>query len=330
MKRSFISGIGHHVPSRVIRSEKIEKKLGLNKGLIESITGVRERRYAKKGILPSEMCTIASKKALERAGLNPLDIDVIIFSGVSYDVTEPATANIIQERLGAKNAWAFDMKNACVAFLNALFVGDLMIKMGKAKNVLITAGEVISPFIDLKVKNEEDLKYKFAGLTLGDGAGAVVLSETREKKKGILESDAFSIGKYWDLAVVWAGGSMHPRRPDLEYFYSDSMKINMVAYRTIPDLIKKVIKKTGWKPGDVDMVFPHQVSISITRKILGKVGIPPEKQYITVHKFGNTASASIPIALGDACEKGLIKEGMKAVFAAGASGFAAMAMTVIF
>lgn len=330
MKRSYISGIGHYVPPRVIKSERIEKKLGLKEGLIESITGVKERRYAKKGMLPSDMCTIASKKAIERAGLTPLDIDVIIFAGVSYDITEPATANIIQEKLGAKNAWAFDMKNACVAFLNAVFVADLMIKTGKAKNVLVTAGEVISPFVDFKIRNEEDLKYKFAGLTLGDGAGAVIISETRKKGIGILESGAFSIGKYWDLAVVWAGGSMHPRRPDLEYFYSDSMRINMVAYRTIPDLIKKVIERTGWKPEDVDMVFPHQVSIAITRKILGKVGIPPEKQYITVHKFGNTASASIPMALGDAYEKGLIRKGMKAVLAAGASGFAAMAMTVLF
>jgi len=318
------------VPQRVIKSEKIEEKVGIEKGLIESLTGVKERRYVKKGVLPSDMCTLASKIAIKRAGLNPSDIDVIIFAGVSYDITEPATANIIQEKLGAKNAWAFDIKNACVAFLNALFVGDLMIKTGRAKNVLVTAGEVISPFVDFKIKNKEDVKYKFAGLTLGDGAGSVVLSESNDKRRGILESDGFSIGKYWDLAVVWAGGSMHPRRPDLEYFYSDSMKINMVAYRTIPDLIKRVIKKTGWKPEDVDMVFPHQVSISITRKILGKVGIPSEKQYITVHKFGNTASASIPMALGDAYEKGLIKKGMRTILAAGASGFAAMAISVIF
>lgn len=327
---SYIKGIGYYIPERVITSEEIERKTGIPLGIIEKKTGIRERRYVKKGILPSDTATFAAKEALKDAGLSANDIDVVIQTATSHDVPEPATSNIIQHKLGAKNAYAFDLKNACAGFVNAIFLADIMISQKKAKNILIVSGEVISPYIDFKIKSIEELEYKLAGLTLGDGGGALIISETKDKKRGILHTESLTIGEYWELAVVWAGGSKYPRRADLMYFYSKAREINLLAIKVVPDIILKVLKKTGWEPKDVDIVFAHQASVKTIKKIAEKVNIPFERCYITAHKFGNTASASIPMGIADAYKKGILKRGDKVLIVAGASGFSASVMSVIF
>ena len=335
---SSVVSVGSCLPEKIVhtvdveKSLQFEKELGLPYGVLEKLTGCIEHREAEPKINASDLAAAAGQHAIARASIASKDLDLLIFCACSQDISEPATANIIQEKMGVINAQVMDVKNACNAFINGIDIADSMIKSGKIETALICSGEVLSRYVDLEIKTRNDLELRAAGLTLGDGGGAVVLKKSRNDKQGIKGSCFTSDGSQWRLATVTAGGTMYPRAPvdpSLTYFHSDSEKIIALARERVPIVIRRLLRDVGWKPKDVDLVVPHQVTVRIVKEISQAVGIEFEKNVITLDRYGNTAAASIPIALNCAFEAGRVSSGMKILLVGGAAGFSAGAIALV-
>lgn len=340
INRTRILSISYYVPEQIVKTIDIEKKLqfkerfGLPYGLLAKMTGCKEHREARGKLDASDLAAFAAKKAIEQAKISPDSIDLLLFCACDHDIDEPATVNVVAEKLGLKKVSAFDVKNACNSFLNGLDIADAMIKSGKAQMVLVTTGEVITNWVCYNIRSRDELKYKAAGLTLGDGGAGAIVAPSDSDGRGILFSCFETYGEYWKIATVMAGGTMYPRCPeesdsDVTYFLSDSEKILELALEKIPPVMEKVMAKVGWSPEDVDLVLGHQVTIKIMRDILNRVGIPFEKTVVTVDHYGNTGAASIPIALCTALEQGRLKPGMKILLVGGASGFSAGVIAMV-
>ena len=334
---AVVAGAGRYLPERIVQSEWIEDRLGLLKrfglpyGFIEKLTGVRERRYASVGETSSDLAARASEIALQRAGVTAPDVDTIIFAAASHDISEPATANLLQQKLGVPNAHVFDVKNACNSFLNALDLADALIRMERARVVLIASGEVLSSTVNWRLETLEQLELGFAALTLGDGAAAVVLatSENPNELRGLRARRFFSDGSAWELATIKFGGTLCPRDLSQSYFESRSAELQQLALKHMPPVIRQALADVGWLPEDVDLVVPHQVSLRIIQKMSRMVDLPLEKCMITLPRYGNTAAASIPIALCEAIESGQVREGSRLLLVGGASGFSAGVLALV-
>lgn len=330
-----IAGVGMYVPEKVMTSEYIEKEVGFEEkfnmppGTIERITGVRERRYSNGHQVSSDMACEASKMALERAGVTPEELDVVIFASASHDIAEPATANILQAKLGAVNAHCLDAKNACNSFLNGIDIMDAFMKTGRCRLGLVAAGEVLSKFVNWDIKTVEELELGFSAFTLGDGGGAVVFKAEEDVGRGVRKTRFTSDGRAWELATIMGGGTLCPFDLSRNYFVSRSADMNRLAIRHIPPFVKAMMSGNGWALGDLDLVIPHQVTRSITERLMKIVGLPLKKAMITVNKYGNTAAASVPMALADAVEEGRAKAGNKVMLVGGASGFSVGVVTVV-
>jgi 3-oxoacyl-(acyl-carrier-protein) synthase III len=335
---SNIVSVGSCLPEKVVhtvdfeKSLQFEKKLGLPLGILEKLTGCNMHREVDHTVNASDLAATAGQQAIRRATMASHDIDLLIFCACSQDITEPATANIIQEKIGAVNAQVMDVKNACNAFINGIDIADSMIQTGKIETALVCSGEVLSRYVDLNIQNRKDLELRAAGLTLGDGGGAVFLAKSTDNKHGIKGSCFSSDGSQWRLATVTAGGTMYPRAPvdpSLTYFHSDSEKIINLARERVPVVIQRLLTDVGWEPDDVDLVVPHQVTVKIVKEISQAVGIAFEKNVITLDRYGNTAAASMPIALNYAFETQRVNPGVKILLVGGAAGFSAGAIALV-
>ncbi len=328
---SKIVGWGAYLPPLQITSADITDKLNQsgykNVGaVIEAMTGIKSRRYAGPEIYPSDLAAAASRRALESAGLDAKDVDAIIFCGVSRDFDEPATANIVQEKIGAKNSYVFDLSNACNGFMSAIDVADSFIASGRYENVLVTAGELISPYIDWNPKSREDLKLSSMGYTLGDAGGAAILTRvSSDDECGIRARWFLSDGKHWRVAIIpaMANGTRFK-------FKSDGAAIERVAREHVPSGVEMVLEMLQWDVKDIDLIVPHQVASPVTENILYKqLGIAPEKVIWTFPKYGNNGAASMPVAMSEALRQGMVQEGGKVLFIGGSGGFGAGVIALI-
>jgi 3-oxoacyl-[acyl-carrier-protein] synthase-3 len=333
---TILAGVGHYVPETVITSDYINSRLNSKVGkkvgtMVQALTGIKERRYAPLGTNSSDLAVNAGKIALERAGVDPEKVDVLIFASASRDLAEPATANIIQEKLGINNAHVLDVGNACNSFINAVDIVDSFIKSGRCEIGLVVSGEVLSAtVVDWDIKSIKALETGFASFTLGDGGGAFVLKGVNTNdERGIKASCFHSYGANWDISVVRGGGTMSPRNAEDTYFRSHSMKLNRLALKYVPLAVREILRKVGWKVGEVDLVVPHQVSESITKKLSRRTEIPIQKVMLTLQKYGNCAASSIPIALGEAIDGGIVKKGDKILLVGGAAGFSAGVIALV-
>lgn len=332
---SVIAGVGSYVPEQIITNKDVNDRLNglgyLNVGnLIEKITGVKERRYAPDGIQASDLGVMAAKEALEEANLTPEDIDTILFTSCSRDLGEPSTASIVQSKLGAVRAErVMDVANACNSFLSGLEIIDSMVSTGLTKVGLVVSGEKLSTFVDWSVDNPSDLKAAFAAFTLGDGGGAMIVTENRNQdERGINSSHFFSDGTHWNLSVVMGGGTISPRNAEDSYFRCDSLKLNSLALKYIPLVIERALEESGYTNEDIDLVVPHQVSYSVIEHISKRFNYPIEKIMVTLDRYGNIGAASVPIALGKALKEGKVHRGSRIVLVVGAAGFSAGSMVV--
>ncbi len=332
---SMIVGTGHYVPDKVVTSAEIEERMkcqldfSFPEGSIEALCGVRERRYVEPDFHPSDAAAEASRRALDQAGIVPKELDLIIFGACTKDIAEPATANIVQQKLGAVNAAVFDTQNACNSFVNGLDVADSLIRTGKCKTALVASGEVLSRFINWNLKSPEDMTTGFAGLTLGDGAGAVVLRGTNDTSRGIQATHFESCGAVWELATVMGGGTVAPRDVEASYFMSESRRLLKFAYQTIPRVMTRFLHAQQQRLQDFDFVFAHQASEGIIRKICEKLDYPFERCRNGLKTFGNTGAASIPISLSVANANGLLEPGQKLLMVGGAAGFSTGLVSMI-
>jgi 3-oxoacyl-[acyl-carrier-protein] synthase-3 len=300
------------------------------RGLIQLLTGVAERRYAEPGVASSDLAIAAGQRALESAGVEPPAVDLLIFASASHDVAEPATANIVQQGLGCHAASVFDVKNACNSFVNGLDVAHAFIQTGRARRVLVTSGEVLSRTINWVVHDKNDLATKMAAFTLGDGGGAcVVEAADTGDGRGLLPGLFLSEGQHWALSTILGGGTRYGADPERQFFECESAVLQRVAVEMLPGLVTKTVESLGWSLDEVDRIVPHQVSRSVIEQISDLLAIPLSLSEMTLDQVGNTAAASIPIALSLALEAGRIRRGDKVLLVGGAAGFSGGVVPVI-
>ncbi|VAX18996.1 3-oxoacyl-[acyl-carrier-protein] synthase, KASIII [hydrothermal vent metagenome] len=302
---SIISGLGRNVPDKVLSNADLEKMVDTSDEWIKTRTGISERRIADDGVTTSQLGIPSAREALKNAGVSPKELDLLLCATSTPENMFPSTACSIGHGIGAGDCPSFDLLAACTGFIYAVSVADNFIRSGSANNVLIVASEIYSRIVNWKDRG--------TCVLFGDGAAAVVVSRS-DVSSGIIDSIIHSNGAYGDLLTV---GGVASRRPvagraieDAGYFLK--MKGNQtfkVAVKRMTDVASKLLEKNGLTAGDVDMVIPHQANIRIINAVGKSLGVPEEKVFVNVNKYGNTSAASIPIAMYEAVEEGRVKPG---------------------
>ena len=303
--RGRIIGTGSYLPSRVMTNQDIEKFVDTSDKWIIERTGVRERRIAAEGEATSDLATHAGRKALENASVNEKDIDLILVATSTPDMFFPSTACLVQDRLGARQAAAFDLSAACSGFIFAMSIADQYIRNGVFQTILVIGSEVMSRIVNWSDRN--------TCVLFGDGAGAAVIKGT-QRDDGILSTHLHSDGRLWELIHVPGGGSRIPPSPDMviqkkQYINMKGSATFKVAVRTLEEGANEALKANRISPSDVDLFIPHQANIRIIRAATERLGIPLSKVFLNLERYGNTSAASIPIALDEALRGGRIKPG---------------------
>ncbi len=323
MRNSKIAGTGHYVPEQVVTNKDLEKVMATSDEWIRERTGIVERRYFQEGIdTTANMGAEASRRALKKAGLEAKDVDMIIFATLSPDYIFPGSGVLMQRELGLKEIPALDVRNQCSGFIYALSVGDQFIKTGMYDTILVVGAEIHSSGLDFSDRG------RGVSVIFGDGAGAVVLTAAESNDKGILSTHLHADGEHAEELAVLAPDTNKKDRLTHEMIDSGAiypyMNGNLVfkhAVTRFPEVIQEALQKNGYKPEDIDMLIPHQANLRITSYIQQKMGLPAERVFSNIHKYGNTTAASVPIALSEAIEEGRIKEGDLVCLAAFGSGF---------
>ena len=316
MKYVKIIGTGSSAPQTVLSNSDLEKMVETSDEWITSRTGIKERRIADKNTAASDIAYEAADEALRAAGVSPRQLDAIIVGTVTPDFVFPSTGCILQSRLGAKKAYAFDLMAGCSGFLYTLHVAEGIIKSGGAEKILVVGVDVLS-----KVTDFED---RSTCILFGDGAGAVVLTASDEP--GILSSILSSDGDDWDLLYVPAGGSRTPIGEEVlkngeQYIKMKGNDVFKVAVKSMESATVDAIAKANVSPEDIDLFVPHQANYRILEAVRKRLDFPEEKVFANLDKYGNTSAASIPLALDEAVRGGSIKEGGLVLFAAFGAGF---------
>jgi len=327
LKNSVISGVGHYVPENVVTNDMLAARMETNDAWIVERTGINTRRHVIPGSedSTSTMGTQAARIAIERAGLTPDDIDFIVFATLSPDYYFPGPGVQVQEQLGLKREiGAIDIRNQCSGFVYGLSVADQFIKTGMYKHVLVIGSELHSGGLDMTTRGRN------VSVIFGDGAGAVVLSATDEKDRGILSTHLHSEGRHAkELSLIapntrdWIPNIIRRNDPE-EIDYYPYMNGNFVFKHAVvrfSEVIKEALAANNLKTEDIDLLIPHQANLRISQFIQSSMGLAPEKVYNNIMRYGNTTAASIPIALSEAWSEGKIKKGDVVMFAAFGSGF---------
>jgi 3-oxoacyl-[acyl-carrier-protein] synthase-3 len=301
----------------------------LPEGIICRASGVVERRYAADGECSSYLAARAAERALMSAGIEAREVDLLIFASASHDVAEPATANMVQMALGCQGAAVMDVKNACNSFLNGLDVAQAFIETGRARRVVVAAGERISPTIKWDIAGSDDMVSRLAALTLGDAGAACVVEASAVPERGLIRGAFESDGRHWELSTVLGGGSRYGAAPERMFFVCDSVPLQQLALTRLPAMVAEVLMKLDWGLDDVALVVPHQVSRSIITRVASLFGYPIDRCMMTIARFGNTAAASIPLALDIALEEKRAVAGDKVLLVGAAAGFSIAVIPLI-
>jgi 3-oxoacyl-[acyl-carrier-protein] synthase-3 len=313
--RSRIAGTGSYAPERVLTNADLERMVETSDEWIVERTGIRERRMAAPGEACSDLAVKAAERALEAAGVAAADLDMVLLATCTGDSPLPSTACLIQHHIGATKAAACDIGAACCGFVYALAVGDAYVKTGM-RHVLVIGAEVMSSITNWKDRN--------TCILFGDGAGAVVLSATKEDR-GILSSHLHSDGSLWNLICVPGGGSRMPPTEkmladELQYITMKGNETFKVAVKTLEESAREALDANGLSVTDLDVYVPHQANARILKAVASRLELPMEKIVMNVDRYGNTSAASIPIALDEAVRGGRITKGRLVMMSAFGSG----------
>lgn len=316
MIRARITGTGSYAPEKVLTNADLEKMVDTTDDWIIARTGIKERRIADEKQAVSDLAYEASKSALKSAGRKASDIELIIVATVTGDMPVPSTACILQARLKASKAAAFDINAACSGFIYGLSVAEAYIASGKFKTILVVGAEILSKFTDW-----ED---RATCILFGDGAGAVILEAT-EEKKGIISSKIHSNGAMWDLLHIPGGGSRYAPSKEtvkkkMHYVRMRGNETFKVAVRTLENLVLETLKENKLKPSQIALLIPHQANLRIIQATAKRLKIPMENVIVNLDRYGNTSAASVPIALDEAVNSGRVKAGDYILFEAFGGG----------
>ncbi|MFL6374943.1 MAG: beta-ketoacyl-ACP synthase III [Pyrinomonadaceae bacterium] len=305
MANAGIIGMGHSYPEGILTNADLEKIVETSDDWITSRTGIKQRHKAAENEYTSQFAVKAGRQALERAGLDATDLEIIICATTTPDQILPSTGALIQAELGASNAAGMDVFAACSGFLYGLTMIESMIRTGAIKHALVIGAEVLTKYVD----------YTDRGtcVIFGDGAGAAVLGPVAEDK-GILSTKIMSDGRYEEQLYARGGGTKmgtsHETLDNGDHFFKmKGNEIFKIAVRSMADISSEMLAKAGYTVDDVDLVIPHQANQRITDAVASRLGVPEEKVYSNIAMLGNTSSASIPIAMDECVESGKIKKG---------------------
>ena len=323
MPFAHITGWGMAVPERILTNFDLEKIIDTNDQWIVEMTGIKERHIAREGQTTSSLAVEAAWKALSVAKLKPTEIDLIICSTSTPEYLFPATACLVQDRIGATKAGAFDLLAACTGFIYALNMAAQAIKSGSLKNVLVIGAETLSKFVDWTDRN--------TCILFGDGAGALIL-QASDVPGGVMSTVMHSDGSGADLLTLPAGGSKTPAteatiRSGLHYIHMDGREVFRFATRVMAHATREVIAASGILMDDVKWIIPHQANLRIIDAAARGLKLPIERFVVNLERYGNTSTASIPIAICEAAQDGRLQKGDKFVLVGFGAGLTWGAMT---
>jgi 3-oxoacyl-[acyl-carrier-protein] synthase III len=306
LPNSIVLGTGSYAPERTLTNADLEKIVATNNDWIVSRTGIRERHVAGDHEATSDLAAAAARKAMASAGVAPEEVDMIVVGTVTGDTPTPSCAAYVQHLLGARNAFCFDVAAACAGSIYGLTIADQFIRTGMVRRALVIGAETLSRFVDWT--NRETC------VLFGDAAGAILLGATEEEGHGLLAATLRTDGSMTGILGIFGGGS---RRPvSSEMLLDNGNKIKMrgrevyrVATRLLPEVMADTLTKAGLAPDDVDHVICHQANQRIIESALDNLGVPREKCWINIDRYGNTSSASMPISLDEASRAGKLKRG---------------------
>ncbi len=300
-----VLGTGSALPSRVLSNSDLERMVDTSDEWITTRTGIKERRIAEANESTSDYATLACQRALESAGVSPDEVDLIVCATVTPDTMFPATASLIQHKLGATRAAAFDLSAACSGFIYALSLASAYIESGRYTKILVVAADLLSRITDYEDRS--------TCVLFGDGAGAVLLGPT-DAQKGFLAFDLGSDGSGAEFLIQPAGGSRVPATIEsvesrLHFLRMSGQETFKFAVKAMVSATERVLSSAGMDVSDIDLLVPHQANIRIIEAARRKFDLVEEKVMVTIHKYGNTSSSSMAIALDEAVRAGRAKSG---------------------
>lgn len=323
--RAAFQGLGIYVPPKVLTNDDLARMVDTSDAWITTRTGIKRRHIAEPDQATSDLALIAAERALEASGVRASDLDLIIVGTATPDMLFPATACLIQDRLGARQAGAFDLLAACSSFVYGLISASRLIEIGAIRTALVVGAETLSRLIDWQDRR--------TCVLIGDGAGAAVLGPGA-LGHGIMSGIVGADGSAGDVLKVPAGGSRMPVTTEvierkLHRGSMDGQAVFKLAVRTVPGLIKQTVAKAGWTMHQVNLIVPHQANLRIIEALVHQLDLPMEKFVVNIHEYGNTSAASVPIALYEAVQAGRIRDGDRIVLAAFGGGFTYAACAMV-
>jgi 3-oxoacyl-[acyl-carrier-protein] synthase III len=314
---AMITGVGMYVPDKVLDNAYFEKIVETNSEWIITRTGIKERRLLENGAT-SDLAYKAAEDLFKKHNVNKDEIDVIIVATVTPDMLFPATACLVQDKLGCKNAWGFDLSAACSGFLFALQTGAALVESGTYKKVLVIGADKMSAITDYTDRN--------TCILFGDAGSAVLLEPTEDKSLGILDSILRIDGSGKDALYMLGGGSLNPPTHEtvdnkMHYIYQDGKAVFKVAVKGMADVSYEIMQKNNLKSDDVAYLVPHQANLRIIDATAERMGIAKDKVMVNIGKYGNTTAATIPLCLTEYYREGKVKKGDKLILAAFGAGY---------
>jgi 3-oxoacyl-[acyl-carrier-protein] synthase-3 len=324
MRNAHMLGVGRYVPERIVTNDDLAACMDTSDEWIQQRTGIRERRYSDGWTGAADLGAEAARAALAQAGMRAEDMDCIVFATLSPDVDMPASACLLQDRLGVGGMPAFDVRNQCSGFLYGLATADKFVKTGTYDHVLLVGAEIHSTGLDLTTRGRD------VAVIFGDGAGAVVLGPEDNLQRGILSTHLHAEGKFAEKLWVEAPTSRARPRFTEEMIAGEAPRlfpkmegryVFRHAVNRFPEVINEALQANGLTPKDIDLLIPHQANLRISQIVASALELPEEKVFNNIQRYGNTTAGSIPIALSEALDEGRIHDGDLVCVAAFGSGF---------
>ncbi len=322
LQRVKISALGTYVPPRLLTNADLEKMVETNNEWIMSRVGIRERHIVDKGVATSDLAAEAARKALAERGIAASDLDAIIVATVTPDMLFPATACLVQNKIGAKKVWGFDLSAGCSQFVYALQVGAQFVQSGAHKKVMVIGADVMSSIIDYT--------DRATCVIFGDGAGAVIVEAADETSNGevlgLIDFLHEVDGSGGVSLYMPGGGSLNPSSHEtvdkkMHYVHQDGQAVFKYAVRKMAEICEELLRRNGLTGNDIDLFIPHQANLRIINATADRVKLRPETVVINIDRFGNTTGATIPLAMETARQEGKLKKGSLVLIAAVGAGF---------
>ena len=315
--RATISAVGHYVPEKVLTNSDLEKLVDTSDEWIRTRTGIRERRILEQGAT-SDLSIKAAEKVLEHRGIGADELDLIIVATVTPDMMFPSTACIVQDKIGAKRAWGFDLSAACSGFVYALMTGAQFIESGVHRKVLVIGADRMSAITDYTDRN--------TCILFGDGGAAVLLEPSDDPELGILDHALYSDGSGACYLYQKGGGSLYPATHEtvdqrLHYLYQDGKSVFKVAVKGMADVATEIMEKNNITSERVDWLVPHQANLRIIDACTERMGLDPSKVMVNIDRYGNTTAATIPLCLSEYWECGKLRKGQTIVMSTFGAGY---------